>query len=142
MNNAEIKIEDFKQIVADINELNSHSSNALQQTTQIISEMNNTISNKSTVNNEYVRELTVERDEFKTLADSLIEKLNTIEQDFYKEKENMKTYYQKSQIDEMDFLKEQLSTKDSLIHDLKTEVDKLSYNYKAKMQCLEEKILE
>jgi hypothetical protein len=124
MNRAEIKIEDFKQIVEDINLLSQESNDKLSLTKSLLGRMNDTALTKDTdnyENQENIRELTAERDEFKTLADSLIEKLNNIEQDFFKEKEILKSYYEKAESEELEYLRDEMKHKESLVKEINKE---------------------
>lgn len=139
---AEIKIEDFKEIVEEINTLNNESDQKLNITHNYLSDINNTLvfNESQNLTPEHVKELKIERDEFKTLADSLIGKLNSIENDFFKEKEDQKKYYEKQfDIEELDYLKDKLMNKENLILELKKEMDFTMNNFEQRFKTQEEK---
>jgi hypothetical protein len=144
MNRAEIKIEDFMHIVEDINLLSQESNDKLSLTKSLLGRMNDTALTKDTdnyENQENIRELTAERDEFKTLADSLIEKLNNIEQDFFKEKEILKSYYEKAESEELEYLRDEMKHKESLVEELNKELVFQKKNFESTMETLERKVL-
>lgn len=67
--------------------------------------------------------------------------MNNIEADFFKEKENLKNYYEKEENDELEFYKDELCHKEKLLGELKNEFVQQRKSYEHKIFMLEDKVV-
>ena len=72
----------------------------------------------------------------------MIEKLNNIEQDFFKEKESLKSYYEKAETEELEYLRDEMKHKESLVEELNKELAFQKKNFEQNIETLERTVLK